>query len=347
MIFSAIFRSFIIAILSIAAAFTLGAGLLLFSGINPILAYTALFKGAFWGIDNFSETIVKLCPLLLTGLAVAFPLKCRIFNIGAEGQLYMGALVSTWLSLFLRLPHIPLLIVLGLGGFIAGGAWGAIAGWLKARWGVSEIITTIMMNYIAIFFVTYIIRGPLQETRRVFPQTDPIPQIAHLDLLLPASRLHIGIVIALFCAIIVYFIFWKTPFGFHIRAVGENPEAAWYAGINIPRHMIISMFIGGGLAGLAGMVEITGIHHRLLATFSPGYGYSAIAVALLGKAHPLGIIFTAFFFGGLSQGAGSMQRIANVPVTIVYLLQGLVILFILSGEYFSVRRQRIPIREGS
>jgi general nucleoside transport system permease protein len=347
MMFSAIFRPLIVVIISVAAAFALAAGLILFSGINPIPAYTALFKGAFWGIDNFSETIVKLCPLLLTGLAVAFPLKCKIFNIGAEGQLYMGALVSTWLSLFLSLPHIPLLFVLGLGGFLAGGAWGAIAGWLKARWGVSEIINTIMMNYIAIFFVTYIIRGPIQETRRVFPQTDPIPQIAHLDLLFPASRLHIGIVIALFCAIIVYFIFWKTPFGFHIRVVGENPEAAWYAGINIPHHIIISMFIGGGLAGLAGMIEINGIHHRLLASFSPGYGYSAIAVALLGRAHPLGIIFTAFFFGGLSQGAGSMQRAANVPVTVVYLLEGLVILFVLSAEYFLVRRVRIPIREES
>ena len=136
----------------------------------------------------------------------------------------MGALVSTWLGLSLRLPHIPFLMVLSLSGFLAGGAWGALAGWLKARWGVSEIINTIMMNYIAILFVTYIVRGPLQEARRVFPQTDPILQAAHLDLLIPASRLHIGIIIALFCAIFVYFIFWKTPFGFHIRTVGENPE---------------------------------------------------------------------------------------------------------------------------
>jgi ABC-type uncharacterized transport system permease subunit len=328
MILTSLVRSVIIAILSILLAFAVGAGFILLSGINPIYAYTALFKGAYWGIDNSSETIVKLCPLLLTGLAVAFPLKCRMFNIGAEGQLYMGALMSTWLGLSLRLPHILFLIVLSMSGFLAGGAWGALAGWLKARWGVSEIINTIMMNYIAVFFVTYIVRGPL-------------------DLLIPGSRLHIGIIIALFCAILIYFIFWKTPFGFHIRAVGENPEAAWYAGINIPRNTILSMFIGGGLAGLAGMVEISGIHHRLLASFSPGYGYSAIAVALLGKGHPLGIILTAFFFSGLSQGAGSMQRLAHVPVTVVYLLQGLVILFVLAAEHFAGRRAEFSLREGA
>lgn len=291
-------------------------------------------------MDNLSETLVKSCPLLLTGLAVAFPLKCRIFNIGAEGQLYMGALVSTWLSLSFRLPHASFLLLLGIGGFLGGGIWGAIPGWMKAKWGVSEIINTIMMNYVAILFVTFIIRRPLQEARRVFPQTDLIPSIAQLDLLAAGTRVHIGILIALLCAIIVYFIFWKTPLGFHIRTVGENPHAALYAGINISRHTIFSMFIGGGLAGLAGMVEITGIHHRLLASFSPGYGYSAIAVALLGKAHPLGIILTALFFGGLSQGAGSMQRLAQVPVTVVYLLEGLIILFILGGEYFIMKYKK-------
>jgi len=340
------FRSILVTFGSIFLAFAAGAGFILFSGINPLFAYGSLFKGAFWGIDNLSETIVKLCPLLLAGLAVAFPLKCRMFNIGAEGQLYLGALVSTWLGLSLQLPHLPFVLLLTAGGFLAGGIWGAIPGWLKARYGVSEIINTIMMNYIAIFLVTYIVRGPLQEARKVFPQTDPIAKVAELNLLVSGTRLHIGILIGLFCAVIVYVIFWKTPLGFQIRTVGENPEAAWYAGINISRQTVFSMFMGGGFAGLAGMVEITGIHHRLLAGFSPGYGYSAIAVALLGKAHPLGIILTALFFGGLRQGAGSMQRLAQVPVTVVYLLEGLVILFILSGEYFLESRKEGLKTEG-
>jgi simple sugar transport system permease protein len=341
-----VFRSTIILLLSVFCAFAIVALFILFSGLDPLSAYGSLFRGAFWGIDNLSETVVKLCPLLLTGLAVAFPLKCRIFNIGAEGQLYMGALAATWLSLSFHLPHVLFIIVLAVGGFVGGGIWGAIPGWLKARWGVSEIINTIMMNYIAIFFVTYIIRSPLQETRKIFPQTDQIPVEAHLNLLVSGTRLHLGILIALVCAILVYIILWKTPLGFRIRTTGENPEAAWYAGINISRHTVFSMFIGGGLAGLAGMVEITGIHHRLLASFSPGYGYSAIAVALLGKSHPIGIILTALFFGGLNQGAGSMQRLAQVPVTVVYLLQGLVILFIMSGEYFVKPRLKGIRREG-
>jgi simple sugar transport system permease protein len=339
-------RSILVTFGSVLLAFAVGACFITFSGINPLFAYGALIKGAFWGIDNLSETVVKLIPLLLTGLGVAFPLKCRTFNIGAEGQLYAGALVATWMGLSLRLPHIPFVILLAVGGFLGGGVWGAIPGWLKARWGVSEIINTIMMNYIAIFLVTYVVRGPLQEARRVFTQTDPIAEAARLNLLIPGTRLHMGILIGLFCAVIVYIIFWKTPLGFHLRTVGENPEAAWYAGISISRHTVFSMFMGGGFAGLAGMVEITGIHHRLLAGFSPGYGYSAIAVALLGKAHPLGIILTAFFFGGLRQGAGSMQRLAQVPVTVVYLLEGLVILFILSGEYFFESRIKGPESEG-
>lgn len=336
---SALLRSIWITSCSIFVAFALGAVFILLSGINPINAYTSLFKGAFGGIDNLSETIVKLCPLLLTGLAVAFPLKCGVFNIGAEGQLYLGALVSTWFSLSFHLPHIPFLILLSAVGFLAGGLWGAIPGWLKAKWGVSEIINTIMMNYIAILLVTYLVRGPLQEMRKVFPQTDPIPEVAHLNLLVSGTRLHLGILIALFCALVIYVIIAKTPVGFRIRTVGENPEAARYAGVNIYRNTIFSMLMGGGLAGLAGMVEIMGIHHRLLASFSPGYGYSAIAVALLGKANPIGIILTSLFFGGLSQGAGSMQRLSQVPVAVVYLLEGLVILFVLSGDYFLVPRK--------
>jgi len=344
MISSILFRSIWITCCSILLAFVLGAGFILLSGINPITAYGCLLKGAFGGVDNLSETVVKLCPLLLTGLAVAFPLRCGVFNIGAEGQLYLGALVSTWLSLSFQLPHVLFLILLAVFGFLAGGLWGAIPGWLKAKWGVSEIINTIMMNYIAIFLVTYLVRGPLQETRRVFTQTDPIPAAAHLDVLIPGTRLHIGILIALFSAVFIYLLIAKTPFGFRIRAIGENPEAASYAGVNIYRNTIFSMVMGGGLAGLAGMVEIMGIHHRLLASFSPGYGYSAIAVALLGKANPLGIILTSIFFGGLSQGSGSMQRLAQVPVAVVYLLEGLVILFVLSGEYFlGARKKR---REG-
>lgn len=340
------FRSILVTFGSIVLAFVGGACLIVISGINPLFAYGALFKGAFWGIDNFSETALKLTPLLLTGLGVAFPLKCRIFNIGAEGQLYLGALVSTWLGLSLQWPHIPFIILLAVTGFLAGGVWGAIPGWLKARWGVSEIINTIMMNYVAIFLVTYVVRGPLQEARGVFTQTDPIAKAAELNILVPGTRLHTGILIGLFCAMSVYFIFRATPLGFHLRMVGENPEAARYAGVSTGRSTVFSMFMGGGFAGLAGMVEITGIHHRLLAGFSPGYGYSAIAVALLGKSHPLGIILTALLFGGLRQGAGSMQRLAQVPVTVVYLLEGLVILFVLSGDYFLGSRVKVSEGEG-
>lgn len=319
---------------AVIGALLVGSGAIALAGASPLQAYLILLQGAFGSLDNLAETLVRTSPLLFAGLGISIGIRCGLWNIGAEGQLYLGALIVTWLGITLTgWPSyflLPLSVVLS---FAAGGAWAAIPGLLKARLGGSEIISTIMLNYVAIYGVSYLVSGPLQEAQKVFPQSPPIPVEAHLPIMISGTRLHAGIVLALVSAVAVYILLWKTTLGYEIRAVGHNPEAARYAGIKVGRKVVIAMLLSGGLAGFAGMGEILGLHHRLLAFFSPGYGYTAIAVALLGRLHPLGVVLAAMLFGVLEVSSGAMQRYAGVPVQVVYIIEGLVILFLLAGEY--------------
>lgn len=226
---------------------------------------------------------------------------------------------------------IPVVI---LAGFVGGGIWGAIPGILKAKLGVSEIINTIMLNYIALYFVGYLLDVPLREPPGYYPQSAQIVQEGWLPFILPGTRLHAGILIALFLVAAYYFLMFRSPLGYKIRAVGLNPHAARYGGINVELNMVIAMVLSGGLAGIAGACEIAGVHHRLHALFAANYGFDAIAVALLGKLHPLGVLASALFFGALHVGASSMQRAAQVPASVVYVIQGLVIVFVLADMFF-------------
>lgn len=319
---------------AVAGALAVGSGLILLAGASPLVAYKALIDGAFGSLYSLSETLVRAHPLLLAGLGVTIAIRCGVWNIGAEGQLYLGALMATWLGITLTTWPPALLIPLAIvASFLAGGFWAMIPGVLKAKRGVSEIINTIMMNYVAIFGVSYLVTGPLQEARRVLPQSPPIAEVAQLPIIVSGTRLHMGVILALISAVAVYIILWKTTLGYEIRAVGSNPEAARYGGISVGRKVVTAMTISGGLAGLAGMGEILGIHHRLISAFSPGYGYTAIAVALLGRLHPLGVVLAAILFGILEVGSGTIQRTAGVPVQVLYIIQGLVILFLLLGEF--------------
>ncbi|MCL5075821.1 MAG: ABC transporter permease [Chloroflexi bacterium] len=316
-----------------AFALAVGAVLIRLIGLNPIEAYQGLWDGAFGNANAIGVTLMQATPLTLAGLGVLFAFRAGLWNIGAEGQLYAGATAATLIALnFPGLPsfvHIPLAM---LAGFIAGAIWAGIPGYLKARRGVNEIISTLMLNYVAINAVNWLVRGPLQEPQRYFPQTIPIQRSAELPILLPDSQLHAGIIVALAAAFIVHMILWRTTLGFQVRAVGAGPSAAHYAGINVARSIILTMAISGGLAGLAGTNEILGVQHRLRDTFSPGYGYDGIVVALLGQLQPAGVILASLFFGSLRSGASMMQRTAQVPVTLVYIIQGLVVLLVV-GTY--------------
>lgn len=278
-----------------------------------------------------SEVLVKAVPLTLCGLGIAVGFRSGFINLGAEGQLYMGAAAATSVGLlFPGLPKFVLLPLMILAAFVAGGLWSLVPGFLKARFGISEIIVTIMFNYIAINIVGILVRGPLKDPDYAYPVSTPLPEAGLLSPLFPPGRLHQGLFIALAAALIIYILVWKTPMGYQLRAVGQNARASHCAGISIYKNVIIAAMISGGLAGLAGMGEVAGLHGKLLEGISPEYGYVAIIVALLGKNHPLGVLIAALGLGALQVGSLAMQRSAGVPTSISSIIMGLIVLLILA-----------------
>jgi len=328
-----------IPLLALVIAFALGGLLLVVAGADPIVGYKALFRGAFGTRTSIIETMVKTTPILLVALGVAIAFRSSTWNIGAEGQLQMGgvgaAVVGTWLF---GTPAIIALPVMMVTGFLAGGLYSAIAGVLKAKWEVNEVITTIMMNFIAVLFTSFLIYGPLRDpTAAGQPMSATIAVSAQLPRLLERGRLHAGVLIALVSSVLVYIFLWKTTIGYQIRAVGFNRRAARHAGINVPRSIFLAMVLSGGLAGLAGMSEIAGIQYRLLEGFSARFGTSGIVVALLSNLHPFVIVPTALLFGALLNGADAMARAVQVSGTIVVVIQGLMVLFVLGSQFLVTR----------
>jgi len=306
----------------------LSALLLAAGGHDVGRAFAALWSGAFGSWDRFASiTLVRATPLIITGLAVAFAFRAGVWNIGAEGQLYAGAMVAAWLGLQLTLPS-PLMIPVLIGAAaIAGSAWAWVPALLKTRAGVSEVITTLLMNFVAIHMASALVRGPLQESRGVFPQTDSIAVSAHLPLLWPGTRLHLGFALGLLMALGVGLLLARTPFGFRVQAVGAAPQAARVSGrISPAKVLVATLLLSGGLAGVAGGVEVMGVTWALYENLSPGYGYTAIAVALLGGLHPLGVVLAGIGFGALEAGASQMQRTAAVPAVWASAIEALAIL---------------------
>lgn len=317
---------------AVIAALLVGAILLLMIGVNPLEAYWYLIFDNFSNIYSITEVIIKATPLILSGLAFTFAYRSGLFNIGAEGQMFVGAIAAVIVGLKLSFLPSPLVIFLSLVAAMAAGAiWGGIPGILKSRFGSSEIIITIMLNYVAIHLLSYLVDKPLREASGIYPQTDLIGESAFLPILITNTRFHLGVLIAIAFALLVYIVLWRTPFGYQVRAVGFNPDAAEYAGVNVKWNMILALAISGALAGTAGFTEVNGIHHRLLDNFSRNVGFDGIAVALLGRTTSLGVIISALLFGLLQVGANAMQRGVGVPANIVYVIQALVILFILGG----------------
>jgi simple sugar transport system permease protein len=321
----------LIPIFAVAITITLTAALIYAVGGNPLIGYWSLFYGAFGNVYNVAETLVRTSPLLLTGLGILLAFRCGIVNLGAEGQLHIGAAATAWAGLaFSNIPAPVHILILLLISFIAGGLWGLIPGILKAKFDVSEVLSGLLLNFIAILFVSFLVEGPMKKPMALFPQTPTIAASAQLPKLLPGTRLHAGLIIALLCVALISILLNKSILGYKIRAIGYNKIAARYAGINVSKGIVATMFIAGGLAGWAGMGEVSGVHHSLMVGISEGYGYIAIAAALLGELNPLGTTLTSIFFAGLFIGAETMQRTAGIPIVLIYVIQALVILSTLS-----------------
>ncbi|MFN8458554.1 MAG: ABC transporter permease [Anaerolineae bacterium] len=363
-------------LLAVIGALMIGAVILLFLKINPLEAYQVLLTGGFTSKNGLADTLVVATPLLLVGLGIVIAFRANVINIGAEGQLIVGAVLTTFLAVQLGsvLPGFLVIILCLLAGSLMGGLWGAIPGYLKARLGVNEILSTVMMNQIAIQVAYYLLRGPMMDPAELAAGTN-IPHSARLPkptdlprftdmaqwlgftqtakelglsgfwaelygLLVEPTRLHSGLILAIIMGILVYIFLWRTTIGYRIRAVGLNPHASRYAGINVPGYMVLSLGLSGAFAGLAGAVEILGLHHRMFepTAVSAGYGFSGIVAALFGKLHPLGSIPSSILFGGLLVGGDKMQRAVQTPQVLVTALLGLIVLFVVSSEIWSRRR---------
>ncbi len=319
---------------------------LLLSGFDVASAFGALVRGAVGSpYAIFSATLVRATPLMLTGLAVAVAFQGGILNIGAEGQLLAGAAAATALALGVPSLGISSLVVASipiglLSAALAGGAWASIPMWLRAKFGVLEVITTIMMNFIAIYLVGWMVRGPLQEPTHIYPQSAAISESSHLTLLLSGYRLHAGFLLAVLLCVVAWYIVRYTAAGFRLRVVGANPAAATTAAqIDVARVSGRAFLLSGALAGLAGGVEVYGVTYALYENLSPGYGYTAIAVALLAGLNPLAVVVSAIFLGALAAGAAAMQREAGVPSVMVSVVEALIILALVGGRAYFVRRQ--------
>ena len=328
-------------ILSVILALLVGSVFILMTGSNPLDAYRVLFSQSLGSWDAFALTLQRATPLVFTGLAVAFAFRCGLFNIGAEGQLYMGGLAAVWIGLTFSMPrflHIPVAM---LAAMLLAGAWGAIPGILKAKLGVHEVINTIMLNFVAYYLTDYLVIGPLHGGR-AGPETDRVLETARLTRLMPPSRVTTALFIAIVAAIVVYFILFRTKLGYEIRAVGLNPDGAQYGGISVSKNMVLAMAISGALAGLAGAEQVLGLHTRFIQRFSPDLGFMGIAVALLGRNHPFGVLLAALLFGALNAGGAAMDRMTDVPRELIVIIQALIIFFVAADQLVRgiIRRKR-------
>jgi simple sugar transport system permease protein len=309
----------------------LSSALILLAGENVFEAWYLIFVGALGSRFAFLETLVKMAPLIFTGLAIVVAFRTGFWNIGGEGQLYLGALAAAALGILpVEIPatlHIALVLA---GGFVAGGLCAALQGYLKAALNVDAVVTTLLSNYVIILLLGALLQGPWRDAMSGWPHSPPILESARFPFLLPHSRFHLGIVLAVVAAGFVYVLLEKTVLGYRIKAVGGNPQAAFFGGIPTVRVIVTAAFLSGGLAGLAGVGEVCGIQYYLLSNLSPGYGYSGIVVAVLGGLHPFGVIMTAFYFAVIITGGRSMSRVTGVPVYLAEVIQGITLLSMLA-----------------
>jgi ABC-type uncharacterized transport system permease subunit len=337
-------------VIATLAALAVGAIMLLVLGVNPLEAYAALWDGAFGSSNALAETLVKATPLLLVAIGICISFRGDVINIGGEGQMIVGAILATWVGLtFTSLPGWLVVTLALVAGFLGGAVWGGIPGFLKAYFNVNEILSTVMMNAIAVQMMNFLLRGPMIDPSQAqlaskIPQTARLLDIFRLPRLMP-TRLHLGALIAVILAVLVYILLWRTVLGYRIRAVGQNPHASRYAGINVKRYVVLALLLSGAFAGLAGAVQVYGVNYRMITDgsasgFTGSAGFNGIVAALFGQLHPLWSIPASILFGALLVGANKMQRVVQVPSALVIALNGLVVVFVVSSEFWRRRRQR-------
>ncbi len=340
----------IIAFVSIVIGIGVGGVAILIAGINPYAVYKSLFLGAFGSGYAFSETLVSATPLILIGAGLALVFRMNLWNIGAYGQYIMGAIFSSYFPLFMS-PHMPKVLMLGMmfvAGLFGGAVWAIIPGVLKAYWEVNEVITTLLMNYIALYILKFLMYGPWKNPMSYgFPLSKPFPSSAQLPVLFPHTRVNLGLVFGFLAIVLIWMLIKKTKFGYEIRIIGENIKAARYAGINVGRNIILAMAISGALAGLAGMCQVSGIIHFLQIKINPGYGYTAIIVVWLAYLDPILTGVVGVLLGGLSSGGFSIQISMRVPYGIVGLIESVMLFSLIGAQVFTRYRLRIRRKVGA
>ncbi len=335
-----------LALAAILLSLLLSSALIVWAGASPLEAYLEMFRSALGNRLGMSETLVKTAPLLLAGLAVAVAFRGRFWNIGAEGQIYAGALAATFLGLHLSfLPALPAILAAAAGSMLLGGLWALFPAWLKIRFKVDDVVSTLLLNYVFLLFVGALVTGPWRDSVTNWPQSAELPRAFWFPMLLPQSRVHLGVLLALLAALLTWFILRKTVLGFEIDAIGTGEKAARFAGINVPRTFLLTALLSGSLAGLAGAGELLGLHHHLIEKLSPGYGYSGIVVATLGALSPIGTIFSSLFVATVSTGADAMSRFVGIPSYIGDVIQGLALLSALALFFLAEYRVRIRKQE--
>lgn len=334
--------SVMVPVLSVILSLLFCAAFLALTGRDPWEVYSTMFIGALGSAYGLSETVVKAIPLMICGLGVSLAYRMQLWNIGAEGQFYLGAMAATWLPLtFPGLPAWLMLPGMLLLSVIAGGLWGAIPAALRAKWQVNEIITTLMLNYVGILWVNYLVYGSWRDPQGMnFPLTAPFPAAAMLPTF-GGSRIHIGIVFAFIIMAAFFIIFRNSKWGYEIKVIGSSERAARYAGMSIKKNIYLVMIVSGAICGFAGMAEVSGIVGRLQPHLSPGYGYTAIIVAWLAKLNPLAIMLVAGLFGTLQVGGYFVQTM-GVPASVATMIQGAILFFVVGGEMLTSYRLVIP-----
>jgi ABC-type uncharacterized transport system permease subunit len=329
-------------IVSIAFALFIAGFLLLANDVSPMEAYREILIESLGSMYGLSETLVKTTPLIFAGLGVSLAFRMQIWNIGAEGQIYIGAMAASGVALFSGIDnHWLMMAAMFSAAFLCGGLWAGVAGFLRARWKVNEVIVTLLMNYIAILWADYLVYGPWKDPKGFnFPLTAQFIDAARLTEYFN-TRLHSGFFLAIFCALLLYLFMERTVWGFEIKVIGSNPKAAQYAGMNTGLAIFAVLFLSGAIAGIAGFSEVAGLQHRLQHGISPGYGYTAIIIAWLAKRSAIGVVIVSFLMGVLLVGGDSLQLLWQLPVAFVYAFQGLILFFLLASDFFIQNRVKL------
>ena len=336
-------------VLAILTALVVGSLLFLPFGANPFTAYTAMFSQSFGDLNGIGFTLVRATPLIFIGLGTIFAWASGFNYLGFEGTLYIGGAMAAWLALLCAedgligpLPPLLFFPLVFVATFVAGGFWSGVVGWLRARFGGNEVLISLMMNYLAVFLINYLVSGPLRAPGDL-PQTARLPQWTTLPFILPGTRAHAGILVALVAAVVVWLVLRKTPIGYELIVAGFSPKAARYSGINVANRLILAAFVAGGLGALAGLSEVLGVQFRLLDGISRGTGFVGIVAALLGRLNPFGVVVASILYARMGVGADAMQRRAGLPSSVIFIIQSLIVLLIIASDllrYYKINWKR-------